>query len=161
MDETSYYYLLNEIAKYCLTNNNNSERKKEEKIGYQIGYKLTNKLADDPTIKLWDNNSDVINYIGKKLWPLIFNSNPTNIKFNSTKNICRLTDHNFYFYRTSFYRSFAETFTETGEGKELMRVYLRLFCSIIRGAINGSGYQVEVTANFRNRPKCTFLIKFI
>ena len=162
IDSTSYDYLLMEMVKYCARHKtDNNKIKREQKIGQQIGYKLANRLMDDPTKQFYQNSQDVIQFIKHKIWPTIFNKKLHKIVYDNKKHRYKLIDDNFYFFSNEFYKSFTQTYTDNQAGKDIMKTYLALFSAIIVGVLDNTDYKVKVNADLRYPPRCVFSITFI
>ncbi|APA15337.1 hypothetical protein sscle_14g101070 [Sclerotinia sclerotiorum 1980 UF-70] len=122
-----------------------------ESLGYRVGLGLVERFSKDRP--RFTDTLDVIKFLCKDLWMLVFRKQIDNLKTNH-RGVYVLTDHSF--------RPFARMSTEPG-GNALLRAqpFLYFPCGIIRGALASMGINATVQAETTELPGATFQIKSI
>ncbi|KAI9677587.1 MAG: Trafficking protein particle complex subunit 33 [Caeruleum heppii] len=117
--------------------------------GYRVGLGLVERFSRDRP--RFTDTLDVIKFICKDLWTLVFRKQIDNLKTNH-RGVYVLTDNAF--------RPFARMSTEVG-GQAVVRAQPFLFfpCGVIRGALAGLGVTASVQAETAELPGATFQIK--
>ncbi|SZF01734.1 unnamed protein product [Blumeria hordei] len=120
-----------------------------EALGYRVGQGLVERFSRER--QRFIDTLDVIKFICKDLWQLLFKKQLDNLKTNH-RGVYVLTDHSF--------RPFARMSTEAG-GQAVMRAqpYLWFPCGIIRGALANMGIDATVQAETSELPGAIFQIK--
>ncbi|KAJ3120399.1 Trafficking protein particle complex subunit 33 [Physocladia obscura] len=129
---------------------------KLELLGYRVGMGLVesnfaNSRATRDKPRFADN-LDIIKFICKDFWLLLFNKQIDNLKTNH-RGVYVLTDNNFRW----FVRMAADIPTDTAQ---LAVLHTAFPCGLIRGALSNLGVSSIVLADVTNLPQCTFQIKF-
>ncbi|TGO55198.1 hypothetical protein BCON_0095g00120 [Botryotinia convoluta] len=122
-----------------------------ESLGYRVGLGLVERFSKDRP--RFTDTLDVIKFLCKDLWMLVFRKQIDNLKTNH-RGVYVLTDHSF--------RPFARMSTEPG-GNAVIRAqpFLYFPCGIIRGALASMGINATVQAETTELPGATFQIKSI
>ncbi|KAK4457439.1 trafficking protein particle complex subunit 6B [Cladorrhinum samala] len=122
-----------------------------ESIGYRVGQGLVERFSRDRT--RFGDTLDVIKFLCKDLWTLVFRKQVDNLKTNH-RGVYVLTDNQF--------RPFSRMSTEPG-GQAVLRAqpFLWLPCGIVRGALAAMGIQATVQAETTELPGAVFQIKTI
>ncbi|ATZ58809.1 Bctrs33 [Botrytis cinerea B05.10] len=122
-----------------------------ESLGYRVGLGLVERFSKDRP--RFTDTLDVIKFLCKDLWMLVFRKQIDNLKTNH-RGVYVLTDHSF--------RPFARMSTEPG-GNAVIRAqpFLYFPCGIIRGALASMGINATVHAETTELPGATFQIKSI
>ncbi|KAM3073404.1 hypothetical protein ACMFMF_006611 [Clarireedia jacksonii] len=122
-----------------------------ESLGYRVGLGLVERFSKDRP--RFTDTLDVIKFLCKDLWMLVFRKQIDNLKTNH-RGVYVLTDHSF--------RPFARMSTEAG-GQAVIRAqpFLYFPCGIIRGALASMGINATVQAETTELPGATFQIKSI
>ncbi|TGO49678.1 hypothetical protein BOTNAR_0421g00010 [Botryotinia narcissicola] len=122
-----------------------------ESLGYRVGLGLVERFSKDRP--RFTDTLDVIKFLCKDLWMLVFRKQIDNLKTNH-RGVYVLTDHSF--------RPFARMSTEPG-GNAVIRAqpFLYFPCGIIRGALASMGINATVQAETTELPGATFQIKRI
>ncbi|TGO17800.1 hypothetical protein BPAE_0408g00090 [Botrytis paeoniae] len=122
-----------------------------ESLGYRVGMGLVERFSKDRP--RFTDTLDVIKFLCKDLWMLVFRKQIDNLKTNH-RGVYVLTDHSF--------RPFARMSTEPG-GNAVIRAqpFLYFPCGIIRGALASMGINATVQAETTELPGATFQIKSI
>ncbi|PQE08950.1 hypothetical protein CJF32_00002686 [Rutstroemia sp. NJR-2017a WRK4] len=122
-----------------------------ESLGYRVGLGLVERFSKDRP--RFTDTLDVIKFLCKDLWMLVFRKQIDNLKTNH-RGVYVLTDHSF--------RPFARMSTEAG-GQAVVRAqpFLYFPCGIIRGALASMGINATVQAETTELPGATFQIKSI
>ncbi|KAI9718968.1 MAG: hypothetical protein M1812_003853 [Candelaria pacifica] len=122
-----------------------------EVLGYRVGQGLVERFSRDR--QRFTDTLDVIKFLCKDLWTLVFRKQIDNLKTNH-RGIYVLTDNTF--------RPFARMSTEAG-GQAIQRAqpFLWFPCGIIRGALANMGINATVQAESSELPGATFQIKTI
>ncbi|EPQ61948.1 Bgt-88 [Blumeria graminis f. sp. tritici] len=120
-----------------------------EALGYRVGQGLVERFSRER--QRFIDTLDVIKFICKDLWQLLFKKQLDNLKTNH-RGVYVLTDHSF--------RPFARMSTEAG-GQAVIRAqpYLWFPCGIIRGALANMGIDATVQAETSELPGAIFQIK--
>ncbi|KAH6715275.1 cis-golgi transport protein particle complex subunit [Leptodontidium sp. 2 PMI_412] len=122
-----------------------------EMLGYRVGQGLVERFSRDRP--RFTDTLDVIKFLCKDLWMLVFRKQIDNLKTNH-RGVYVLTDNSF--------RPFARMSTEAG-GQAVVRAqpFLWFPCGIIRGALASMGINATVQAETSELPGATFQIKSI
>ncbi|CRK31450.1 hypothetical protein BN1708_005452 [Verticillium longisporum] len=120
-----------------------------EKLGYRVGQGLVERFSRDRP--RFNDTLDVIKFLCKDLWSLVFRKQVDNLKTNH-RGVYVLTDNNF--------RPFARMSTEVG-GQAVLRAqpFLWFPCGILRGALAALGVDATVQAETNELPAAVFQIK--
>ncbi|KAG4303940.1 hypothetical protein PORY_002684 [Pneumocystis oryctolagi] len=125
---------------------------KLELLGFKVGQRLIERFSRDKPCFV--ERLDIIKFICKDLWMLLFKKQIDNLKTNH-KGVYILIDHCFpWFSRMS---------TKTG-GKDAIdkaQIFLWFPCGMLRGILANLGEQCTVFADTTGLPGCTFQIKLI
>ncbi|XMA12456.1 hypothetical protein WAI453_005247 [Rhynchosporium graminicola] len=122
-----------------------------ELLGYRVGQGLVERFSRDRP--RFTDTLDVIKFLCKDLWMLVFRKQIDNLKTNH-RGVYVLTDNSF--------RPFARMSTEAG-GQAVIKAqpFLWFPCGIIRGALASMGINATVHAETSDLPGATFQIKSI
>ncbi|KAK0100115.1 Trafficking protein particle complex subunit 33 [Cadophora gregata] len=122
-----------------------------EMLGYRVGQGLVERFSRDRP--RFTDTLDVIKFLCKDLWMLVFRKQIDNLKTNH-RGVYVLTDNSF--------RPFARMSTEAG-GQAVVRAqpFLWFPCGIIRGALASMEINATVQAETSELPGATFQIKSI
>ncbi|KAL2202562.1 transport protein particle component [Sarocladium strictum] len=122
-----------------------------EMQGYRVGQGLVERFSRDRP--RFNDTLDVIKFLCKDLWSLVFGKNIDNLKTNH-RGVYVLTD--------SHFRPFARMSTEAG-GQAVVRAqpFLSFPCGIVRGALAALGIVATVQAEINELPGAVFQIKTI
>ncbi|KAK4165412.1 trafficking protein particle complex subunit 6B [Cladorrhinum sp. PSN259] len=122
-----------------------------ESIGYRVGQGLVERFSKDRP--KFTDTLDVIKFLCKDLWTLVFRKQVDNLKTNH-RGVYVLTDNQF--------RPFSRMSTEAG-GQAVVRAqpFLWLPCGIVRGALAAMGIQATVQAETTELPGAVFQIKTV
>ncbi|KAL7894186.1 transport protein particle component [Trichoderma sp. SZMC 28014] len=122
-----------------------------ESQGYRVGQGLVERFSRDRP--RFNDTLDVIKFLCKDLWSLVFGKNIDNLKTNH-RGVYVLTDNAF--------RPFSRMSTETGS-QAVVRAqpFLWFPCGIIRGALAALGINATVQAEVNELPGAIFQIKTI
>ncbi|KAG9230335.1 transporter particle component [Amylocarpus encephaloides] len=122
-----------------------------EMLGYRVGQGLVERFSKDRP--RFTDTLDVIKFLCKDLWMLVFRKQIDNLKTNH-RGVYVLTDNSF--------RPFSRMSTEAG-GQAVVRAqpFLWFPCGIIRGALASMGINATVQAETSELPGATFQIKSI
>ncbi|KAK2728719.1 bet3 family protein [Colletotrichum kahawae] len=117
-----------------------------ETLGYRVGQGLVER--DRPH---FNDTLDVIKFVCKDLWSLVFRKQVDNLKTNH-RGVYVLTDNSF--------KPFSRMSTETG-GQAVVRAqpFLWFPCGIVRGALAALGINATVQAETNELPAAIFQIK--
>ncbi|KAK4197453.1 putative trafficking protein particle complex subunit 6B [Triangularia verruculosa] len=124
-----------------------------EGIGYRVGRGLVERFAKDRG--RFGDTLDVIKFVCKDLWGLVFRKQVDNLKTNH-RGVYVLTDNNF--------RPLSRMSVETGGRTQQAAVvraqpFLWVPCGIVRGALAAMGIQATVQAETTELPGAVFQIK--
>ncbi|TLS29124.1 hypothetical protein PpBr36_00507 [Pyricularia pennisetigena] len=122
-----------------------------EMQGYRVGQGLVERFSKDrPRL---NDTLDVIKFICKDLWTLVFRKQVDNLKTNH-RGVYVLTDNSF--------RPFAKMSSEAG-GQAVHRAepFLWFPCGIVRGALAAMGVNATVQAETTELPGAVFQIKTV
>ncbi|KAL6364871.1 hypothetical protein LRP88_00844 [Fusarium phalaenopsidis] len=129
-----------------------------EMLGYRVGQGLVERFSRDRP--RFNDTLDVIKFLCKDLWTLVFGKNIDNLKTNH-RGVYVLTDNVF--------RPFSRMSTEAG-GQAIVRAqpvrpppssFLWFPCGIVRGALAALGINTTVQAEINELPGAVFQIKTI
>ncbi|RKF55542.1 Uncharacterized protein C13G6.05c [Golovinomyces cichoracearum] len=122
-----------------------------ETLGYRVGQGLVERFSRERP--RFTNTLDVIKFICKDLWVILFRKQLDNLKTNH-RGVYVLTDNSF--------RPFARMSAEAG-GQAVIRAqpFLWFPCGIIRGALANMGIEATVQAETNELPAAIFQIKSI
>ncbi|RDL35308.1 uncharacterized protein BP5553_07239 [Venustampulla echinocandica] len=122
-----------------------------EMLGYRVGQGLVERFSKDRP--RFTDTLDVIKFLCKDLWMLVFRKQIDNLKTNH-RGVYVLTDNSF--------RPFSRMSTEAG-GQAVVRAqpFLWFPCGIIRGALASMGINATVQAETSELPGATFQIKSV
>ncbi|KAL6885342.1 transport protein particle component [Trichoderma longibrachiatum] len=122
-----------------------------EAQGYRVGQGLVERFSRDRP--RFNDTLDVIKFLCKDLWSLVFGKNIDNLKTNH-RGVYVLTDNAF--------RPFSRMSTETGS-QAVVRAqpFLWFPCGIIRGALAALGISATVQAEVNELPAAIFQIKTV
>ncbi|KAK4193629.1 trafficking protein particle complex subunit 6B [Podospora australis] len=122
-----------------------------EGIGYRVGMGLVERFSKDRP--KFNDTLDVIKFLCKDLWTLVFRKQVDNLKTNH-RGVYVLTDNAF--------RPFSRMSTEAG-GQAVVKAqpFLWIPCGIVRGALAAMGIQATVQAETSELPGAVFQIKTI
>ncbi|KAI0128653.1 transport protein particle component [Xylariales sp. AK1849] len=122
-----------------------------EMLGYRVGLGLVERFSRDrPRL---NDTLDVIKFLCKDLWTLVFKKQIDNLKTNH-RGVYVLTDNAF--------RPLSRMSTDTG-GQAVVRAqpFLWFPCGIVRGALAALGINATVQAESNELPGAVFQIKTI
>ncbi|KAI9865013.1 MAG: Trafficking protein particle complex subunit 33 [Vezdaea acicularis] len=149
------YRLANELSLSETKLDDDEEREaafyRLEMLGYRVGQGLAERFSRDRP-RLTDT-LDVIKFLCKDLWTLVFRKQIDNLKTNY-RGVYVLTDNTF--------RPFSRMSTEAG-GQAIIKAqpFLWFPCGIIRGALASMSINATVHAETSQLPSATFQIKTI
>ncbi|GET02472.1 endoplasmic oxidoreductin [Rhizophagus clarus] len=149
-------FLMMEMVDLMYRTTVDSENDKEavyyklEMLGYQVGQSLVERFTRDRP--RFVDTLDVVKFICKDLWSIIFKKQIDNLKTNH-RGVYVLQDNNF--------RWFLRMSTESGSEAAAKRSvpYLWFPCGLIRGALANLGVVSVVIAETNSLPQCSFQIK--
>ncbi|KAF7542635.1 hypothetical protein G7046_g10135 [Stylonectria norvegica] len=120
-------------------------------LGYRVGQGLVERFSRDRP--RFNDTLDVIKFLCKDLWSLVFGKNIDNLKTNH-RGVYVLTDNAF--------RPFSRMSTEAG-GQAIVRAqpFLWFPCGVVRGALAALGINATVQAEINELPGAVFQIKTI
>ncbi|CAI7673829.1 unnamed protein product [Penicillium bialowiezense] len=120
-----------------------------EALGYRVGQGLAERFARDRP--RFTDNLDVIKFLCKDLWTVLFKKQIDNLKTNH-RGVYVLTD--------SAFRPFGRmSMAVRSEAISMAQAYLWFPCGIIRGALANLGIHTTVQAETSDLPGATFQIK--
>ncbi|KAJ2775189.1 hypothetical protein IWQ56_000186 [Coemansia nantahalensis] len=125
---------------------------KLEAVGFRVGRRLAERFA--PTSRRLTDTLDVVKFVCKDIWMIMFNRQVDNLKTNH-RGIYVLQDNKFkWFLRMS---------GNSGGAAAARRAqpYIWLPCGIIRGILDSFGISTVVVAETLGLPQCTFQIKVV
>ncbi|ROW14940.1 hypothetical protein VPNG_03360 [Cytospora leucostoma] len=122
-----------------------------ETLGYRVGQGLVERFSRDRP--RFNDTLDVIKFLCKDLWTLVFRKQVDNLKTNH-RGVYVLTDNAF--------RPFSRMSTEAG-GQAVLRAepFLWFPCGIVRGALAAMGINATVQAETSELPGAVFQIKTV
>ncbi|CAM1510333.1 Fc.00g006680.m01.CDS01 [Cosmosporella sp. VM-42] len=122
-----------------------------EMLGYRVGQGLVERFSRDRP--RFNDTLDVIKFLCKDLWSLVFGKNIDNLKTNH-RGVYVLTDNVF--------RPFSRMSTEAG-GQAIVRAqpFLWFPCGVVKGALAALGINATVQAEINELPGAVFQIKTI
>ncbi|KFH43133.1 Trafficking protein particle complex subunit-like protein [Hapsidospora chrysogenum ATCC 11550] len=128
-------------------------RHKLEMTGYRVGQGLVERHVFSKDRPRFNDTLDVIKFLCKDLWSLVFGKNIDNLKTNH-RGVYVLTDNVF--------RPFSRMSTEAG-GQAVVRAqpFLWFPCGIVKGALTALGIDATVQAEINELPGAIFQIKTI
>ncbi|PHH62420.1 hypothetical protein CDD81_7139 [Ophiocordyceps australis] len=120
-----------------------------ESLGYRVGQGLVERFSRDRP--RFNDALDVIKFLCKDLWSLVFGKNIDNLKTNH-RGVYVLTDN--------LFRPFSRMSTDAG-GQAIVRAqpFLWFPCGIVRGALAALGINSTVQAEISELPGAVFQIK--
>ncbi|KAJ5612387.1 hypothetical protein N7510_005581 [Penicillium lagena] len=122
-----------------------------ESLGYRVGQGLAERFSRDRP--RFTDNLDVIKFLCKDLWTVLFRKQVDNLKTNH-RGVYVLTD--------SAFRPFARmSMAVRGDAISMAQAYLWFPCGIIRGALANLGINTTVQAETSDLPGATFQIKTV
>ncbi|MCJ1299353.1 Trafficking protein particle complex subunit 33 [Hypocenomyce scalaris] len=122
-----------------------------ESLGYRVGQGLAERFSRDRP--RFTDTLDVIKFLCKDLWTLVFRKQIDNLKTNH-RGVYVLTDHSF--------RPFARMSMESSSAAVIRaQAFLSFPCGVIRGALASMGINATVQAESAELPGATFQIKTI
>ncbi|KAM0092348.1 hypothetical protein ACP6JD_004181 [Aspergillus fumigatus] len=122
-----------------------------ESIGYRVGQGLAERFSRDRP--RFTDNLDVIKFLCKDLWTILFKKQVDNLKTNH-RGVYVLTDNSF--------RPFARmSMASRSEATAMAQAFLWFPCGIIRGALSNMGIATTVQAETSELPGATFQIKTV
>ncbi|CAG8507810.1 10573_t:CDS:2 [Cetraspora pellucida] len=156
VNESCLEFLMMEMVDLMYRTTADSENDKEsvfyklEVLGYQVGQSLVERFTRDRP--RFVDTLDVVKFICKDLWTIIFKKQIDNLKTNH-RGVYVLQDNNF--------RWFLRMSTEAGGAEAAKKAvpYLWFPCGLIRGALANLGVVSVVIAETSLLPQCTFQIK--
>ncbi|KAK1750713.1 trafficking protein particle complex subunit 6B [Echria macrotheca] len=120
-----------------------------ESLGYRVGQGLVERFSRDRP--RFGDTLDVIKFLCKDLWTLVFRKQVDNLKTNH-RGVYVLTDNAF--------RPFSRMSAEMGGGAVLRaQPFLWFPCGIVRGALAAMGINATVQAETSELPGAVFQIK--
>ncbi|PWY64297.1 BET3 family protein [Aspergillus heteromorphus CBS 117.55] len=122
-----------------------------ESLGYRVGQGLAERFSRDRP--RFSDNLDVIKFLCKDLWTILFKKQVDNLKTNH-RGVYVLTDNSF--------RPFSRMSTSVrNEAVSMAQAYLWFPCGVIRGALSNLGITTTVQAESAELPGATFQIKTV
>ncbi|KAF7587456.1 Trafficking protein particle complex subunit 33 [Aspergillus hancockii] len=122
-----------------------------ESLGYRVGQGLAERFSRDRP--RFTDNLDVIKFLCKDLWTILFKKQIDNLKTNH-RGVYVLTDNSF--------RPFARmSMSIRSEAVSMAQAYLWFPCGVIRGALSNLGINTTVQAETAELPGATFQIKTV
>ncbi|KAL2141162.1 hypothetical protein VTI28DRAFT_2746 [Corynascus sepedonium] len=122
-----------------------------DKIGYRVGQGLVERFSRDRP--RFNDTLDVIKFLCKDLWTLVFRKQVDNLKTNH-RGVYVLTDNSF--------RPFSRMSAEVGSQAVIRaQPFLWFPCGIVRGALAALGITATVQAETTELPGAVFQIKTI
>ncbi|KAE8377917.1 transport protein particle component-domain-containing protein [Aspergillus bertholletiae] len=122
-----------------------------ESLGYRVGQGLAERFSRDRP--RFSDNLDVIKFLCKDLWTILFKKQVDNLKTNH-RGVYVLTDNSF--------RPFARmSMSVRNEAVSMAQAYLWFPCGVIRGALSNLGIDTTVQAETGELPGATFQIKTV
>ncbi|RGB25156.1 transport protein particle component-domain-containing protein [Rhizophagus diaphanus] len=156
VNESCLEFLIMEMVDLMYRTTVDSENDKEavyyklEMLGYQVGQSLVERFTRDRP--RFVDTLDVVKFICKDLWSIIFKKQIDNLKTNH-RGVYVLQDNGFRW----FLRMSTESGSEAAAKKAVP--YLWFPCGLIRGALANLGVVSVVIAETNSLPQCSFQIK--
>lgn len=122
-----------------------------EALGYRVGQGLVERFSRDRP--RFNDTLDVIKFLCKDLWTLVFRKQVDNLKTNH-RGVYVLTDNSF----RPLSRMSAET---SSQAIARAQPFLWFPCGVVRGALAAMGINATVTAESSELPAAVFQIKTI
>ncbi|KAK3340288.1 transport protein particle component [Neurospora tetraspora] len=122
-----------------------------EGLGYRVGQGLVERFSRDRP--RFNDTLDVIKFLCKDLWTLVFRKQVDNLKTNH-RGVYVLTDNSF----RPLSRMSAET---SSQAIARAQPFLWFPCGVVRGALAAMGINATVTAESSELPAAVFQIKTI
>ncbi|AEO69529.1 uncharacterized protein THITE_2120052 [Thermothielavioides terrestris NRRL 8126] len=120
-----------------------------EALGYRVGQGLAERFTRDRP--RFNDTLDVIKFLCKDLWTLVFRKQVDNLKTNH-RGVYVLTDNAF--------RPFARMSAQSSsQAVQLAQPFLWFPCGIVRGALAALGIPATVQAETSELPSAVFQIK--
>ncbi|KAJ5753836.1 uncharacterized protein N7511_007989 [Penicillium nucicola] len=120
-----------------------------ESLGYRVGQGLAERFSRDRP--RFTDNLDVIKFLCKDLWTVLFKKQVDNLKTNH-RGVYVLTD--------SAFRPFGRmSMAVRSDATSMAQAYLWFPCGVIRGALANLGINTTVQAETSDLPGATFQIK--
>ncbi|KAF8532977.1 BET3 family protein [Trichophaea hybrida] len=149
--------LANEVSSATSTEPLEDEEEREamfyrlEQLGYKVGQGLVERFSRDRTRMV--ETLDVIKFICKDLWMIVFRKQIDNLKTNH-RGVYVLTDNSF--------RPFSRMSVESsGNAVSRAQPFLWFPCGIVRGALANMGVNASVQAETSELPSAIFKIETI
>ncbi|KAL9625020.1 MAG: hypothetical protein Q9160_000749 [Pyrenula sp. 1 TL-2023] len=118
-------------------------------LGYRVGLGLSERFSRDRP--LFTEPLDVIKFLCKDLWTIVFKKQIDNLKTNH-RGVYVLTDN--------LFRPFSRMSTTVrGEAIQRAQPYLWFPCGVLRGALASLGIKASVQAETNDLPGAAFQIK--
>ncbi|KAM3462762.1 hypothetical protein NHJ13051_002783 [Beauveria bassiana] len=127
-----------------------------ETLGYRVGQGLVERFSRDrPRL---NDTLDVIKFLCKDLWSLVFGKNIDNLKTNHRHEL--IAAKGVYVLTDNVFRPFSRMSTVAG-GQAVVRAqpFLWFPCGIVRGALAALGISASVQAEINELPGAVFQIK--
>lgn len=122
-----------------------------ESLGYRVGQGLAERFSRDRP--RFTDNLDVIKFLCKDLWTILFRKQVDNLKTNH-RGVYVLTDNSF--------RPFARmSMSVRSDAVARAQAYLWFPCGVIRGGLARMGINATVQAETSDLPGATFQIKTV
>ncbi|ENH74628.1 Trafficking protein particle complex subunit 6B [Fusarium oxysporum f. sp. cubense race 1] len=140
-----------------------------EMLGYRVGQGLVERFSRDRP--RFNDTLDVIKFLCKDLWTLVFGKNIDNLKTNH-RIITLILSQGVYVLTDNLFRPFSRMSTEAG-GQAIVRAqpvwsqkapissFLWFPCGVVRGALAALGINTSVQAEINELPGAVFQIKTI
>ncbi|XP_063686108.1 trafficking protein particle complex subunit 6b-like [Bolinopsis microptera] len=117
-----------------------------EKIGYRVGFSLVEKATKEEA--RFKENVEIVKYICKDLWQMLFRKQADNLKTNHTGTFV-IQDNRFRFLNRV---SQSKQYLDRGQQ------YAAFTCGVVRGALTNFGMPCTVTSEVNVSPTCKFQI---
>eukprot|EP00055_Hartaetosiga_balthica_P010495 m.44917 g.44917 ORF g.44917 m.44917 type:complete len:174 (-) comp7192_c0_seq1:3906-4427(-) len=153
---SSFEFLVSEVCKSSQLMHPEDQDKQSsmvESIGYRTGVALferhTVHLGEQKQYTRFSDELDIIKYLCKDLWQLIFQKQVDNLKTNH-KGMYVLVDNG---------HPFLDTIAPEYENHPTTSLLLWYCCGLIRGGLSSLGMQCSVTADITTIPACKFNVQ--
>ncbi|KAJ2078771.1 hypothetical protein H4R24_004241 [Coemansia sp. RSA 988] len=125
---------------------------KLESVGFRVGKRLAERFA--PMSRRLSDTLDVVKFVCKDVWMLLFNRQIDNLKTNH-RGVYVLQDNKF--------KWFLHMSGNSGGAAAARRAqpYIWFPCGIIRGILESFGVNTVVVAETLGLPQCTFQIRVV